>query len=105
MTRAEKMKVHVRVSNAVKKGAIEKSDKCSICRSDGGGRIVAHHFDYDKPMQVTWLCSRCHSIVHGSHSLLISISGRNRTLIAEEANPSRLINELLEIRYKQSKVK
>jgi len=105
MTLSEKMKIHRQVKAAVKEGIIKKYDYCSICKSDGGGKIMAHHYNYDKPLEVTWLCSSCHTLVHGSHSLLIFISGRNRTLIAEEPNPSRLINELLEIRYKQSKVK
>jgi hypothetical protein len=33
--------------------------ECSAC-GGGGGRIVAHHPDYDQPLLVEWLCDGCH---------------------------------------------
>jgi ribosomal protein L34E len=27
--------------------------------------VQAHHPNYDYPLQVVWLCSRCHSRLHG----------------------------------------
>ena len=28
------------------------------------GKIVAHHEDYAKPLEVTWLCKPCHRLRH-----------------------------------------
>jgi hypothetical protein len=48
---------------AVKAGRLVKPTICSVC---GGarGKIEAHHHDYDKPYDVTWLCAYCHQWVH-----------------------------------------
>jgi ribosomal protein S27AE len=36
---------------------------CQIC---GAIKTEAHHKDYSKPLSVTWLCKRCHRLVHNS---------------------------------------
>ena len=33
------------------------------CRC-GVVKVQAHHEDYTKPLEVTWLCSACHAKVH-----------------------------------------
>lgn len=30
------------------------------CRSCGAEKADAHHHDYDKPLEIDWLCRRCH---------------------------------------------
>lgn len=45
---------------AVKNGLIEKK-ACERCGSD---RAQAHHEDYDKPLEVNWLCPLHHSERH-----------------------------------------
>ncbi len=45
-------------------GEAIKPKNCSICDDDGGGRIVGHHPDYDKPLEVVWVCSSCHRKIH-----------------------------------------
>lgn len=52
---------------AVKQGKVIKPTVCSFCGN--GGKIEAHHADYSKPMEVIWLCIKCH---HALHSPLIS---------------------------------
>lgn len=51
---------HVAVSRAVKAGVLEKLP-CYFC---GGERVDAHHHDYNKPLDVTWLCKPCHRKFH-----------------------------------------
>jgi len=55
----EKWRARNAVSNGLRDGRILKPDECSVCgRSDL--RIEAHHEDYMRPLDVTWLCSACH---------------------------------------------
>jgi len=57
-----KAKARRKVRNEVRSGRMEKPDICSICTSSRG--IQAHHEDYDKPLDVVWLCTKCHSKLH-----------------------------------------
>jgi hypothetical protein len=43
-------------------GMIKKPDCCSICKSKG--EIQGHHPDYSKPLQVIWVCIKCHMKFH-----------------------------------------
>lgn len=47
---------------AVKDGRLSRPDSCESC----GKSCVpqGHHDDYTKPLNVRWLCSQCHSLVH-----------------------------------------
>lgn len=39
-----------------------KHKKCEICLKR---KIVeGHHFDYEKPLKVIWLCRTCHILRH-----------------------------------------
>lgn len=40
-----------------------KPSQCQICGREDD-RLEGHHYDYDKPLDVTWLCKRCHSVAH-----------------------------------------
>jgi ribosomal protein S27AE len=44
---------------AVKKGIVTRPSICDKCGCSG--HIEAHHTDYTKPLEVVWLCKRCHS--------------------------------------------
>lgn len=50
------------INRAVLRNKIIKPDNCSECGK--GGRIHGHHDDYAYPMQVRWLCPKCHSHWH-----------------------------------------
>jgi hypothetical protein len=56
---------YARVKLALKSGALVRPDACSRCGGSGNGRIEAHHEDYDKPLDVIWLCKSCHAHVDG----------------------------------------
>lgn len=55
----EKARAHHAVANAIITGRLMRPCACSCC--EGPGRIEAHHDDYSKPLDVTWLCKKCHS--------------------------------------------
>lgn len=46
----------------VRKGWLVRPDACSRCDSEG--LIEGHHPDYSKPLEVVWLCKRCHKAEH-----------------------------------------
>jgi len=54
---------------ALRKGILEKSSACeacgdSGCMKDGRSKVQAHHDDYNKPLDVRWLCQKCHHVWH-----------------------------------------
>jgi transposase-like protein len=53
----------IMVGNAVRDGKLEKQYFCSVCSIDNV-RIHGHHDDYAKPLEVRWLCSKCHCEWH-----------------------------------------
>ena len=58
----KKYLAHNKLNNAIRDGNIENPRVCEIC--SGIFHVVAHHDDYDKPLQVRWLCSSCHQQWH-----------------------------------------
>ncbi len=56
---------HVIVGNAVRDGRLYKPVKCPVCDEFKPSRqIHAHHDDYAKPLEVRWMCARCHTKEH-----------------------------------------
>lgn len=61
---------HNKVEKAIERGELVRPDLCSDCAgegpeySDGRARIQAHHDDYNKPLEVRWLCKACHHRWH-----------------------------------------
>lgn len=58
-----KRKTHNAVFLAIKKGKLKKPRICSNCKHKVK-YIFAHHKDYKKPLEVEWLCGRCHYEIH-----------------------------------------
>ena len=48
------------VYNALRRGEIKK-EPCSKCGAD---KAHAHHGDYTKPLDIEWLCAKCHTVHH-----------------------------------------
>lgn len=58
----EKQFARKKVSNAINKGLLVRPLTCSQCNVHG--RIEGHHLDYDRPLDVLWLCTSCHAKHH-----------------------------------------
>lgn len=58
-------KAHNAVSNALRDGKLKKAKYCEspLCENPDG-YVEAHHCDYNKPLEVVWLCDRCHKDWH-----------------------------------------
>jgi len=54
-----------RVRDAIRRGDLIRPTRCPRCgRRNSVSRIEAHHADYSKPLEVTWLCALCHRDTH-----------------------------------------
>lgn len=54
-----KQKAWNKVYYALKVGKIQKPNVCELCAC--GGKLQAHHKDYNKPFEITWVCQTCHA--------------------------------------------
>lgn len=57
------------VELALRHGTMMRPSACESCGSsgrfrDGRTSVQAHHPDYNKPLDVMWLCQRCHHAWH-----------------------------------------
>jgi hypothetical protein len=68
----EAYKAHCALSNAVRDGKVKRKP-CEVCASTTG--IHAHHKDYARPLEVVWLCARCH---HRLHALFPELEGSHK---------------------------
>lgn len=55
-----KRAAHILVANAVRDGRLIKQP-CCVC---GLEKSEAHHEDYEKPLDVMWLCRKHHAEIH-----------------------------------------
>ena len=51
---------HSSVARAVRNGTLSRQPCCRC----GDAKTVAHHEDYDKPLEIVWLCQPCHKQRH-----------------------------------------
>ncbi len=62
MKSPEKYKAYNIVNNAIRDGKLIRKP-CKVC---GTAKVQAHHRDYNKPLEVEWLCFKHHrEIEHG----------------------------------------
>jgi hypothetical protein len=77
---------HNTTEKAVLKGILVPQP-CEECgdngrMSDGRRAVQAHHVDYNKPLEVIWLCRKCHHEWHRCHSAI----ERRKEVMPTEAN-------------------
>ena len=63
------------VEKAIAKGVLIRPATCSECNgdqeyTDGRAGIQAHHDDYNKPLEVRWLCQKCHHAWHKTNKAI-----------------------------------
>jgi hypothetical protein len=64
-TSPEKYRARTAVGNAVRDGRIQRLP----CKKCGNLKSQAHHHDYSKPLDVEWLCFKCHRLEHGQSNV------------------------------------
>lgn len=55
------------------------------CEKCGNAKAEMHHEDYNKPLEVTWLCRECHVDLH---------TERNRSKVLEEVKSNNQVSEM-----------
>lgn len=76
----EKDRAYRAVANAICAGVL-KRQPCGVC---GEIKVQAHHNDYNKPLDVQWLCFRHHRQAHGQMQYVTTINPAAR-LVANAA--------------------
>ena len=59
---AEKSSAWRATEQALRRGRLKRKP-CVVC---GAAQVEAHHADYSKPLDVTWLCHKHHTELHRS---------------------------------------
>mgnify|MGYP000934382639 FL=1 len=60
-------KAQVAVGNAIRDCRLQRGTVCEEASDECEGRIEAHHDDYEKPLEVRWLCAVHHGLWHAEN--------------------------------------
>ena len=74
VTHAIRRKAQIATGNAIRGGRLVRQP-CFIC----GAKAQAHHPDYDRPLDVTWLCSKHHKAAHRIVAEILYAAGERQT--------------------------
>jgi len=71
---------------AIRKGIIKRKTHCEVCNNtgtfrDGRTKIQAHHCNYNKPLDVLWLCQKCHHAWHKENNVIEKETKKEATWI------------------------
>ena len=72
------------LEEAIERGILERKTVCECCgrsykMKDGRNGIQAHHPDYNRPLDVMWLCQKCHYEWHKNNKAKKEIEDANRS--------------------------
>jgi hypothetical protein len=67
-----KIRSRKKVYQAIKQWKIIKPNNCELCWIIW--KIEWHHYDYNHPLDVIWLCEQCHKQHHNSTGTTWSIN-------------------------------
>lgn len=78
------LKAQKLMEDAIDKGILINPKVCSSCNymgdfSDGRTAIQGHHDDYNKPLDVRWLCQKCHHEWHKTNTAIPKRGGPTET--------------------------
>jgi hypothetical protein len=62
-SQTKKGRAKVTVRGARRRGDLVPAEMCELC-DQPAEHMHAHHEDYDRPLDVRWLCARCHATLH-----------------------------------------
>lgn len=67
------------VERALEKGILIRPTTCEACGTtcvpvNNRPQIEAHHCDYNKPLEVTWMCRKCHYNWHEQNTAIPRLS-------------------------------
>lgn len=86
--------------NAIAAGKLKRPGFCSRCGKpdtparDGRTTIQAHHPDYSKPLDVEWLCVKCHRSEkpqRGEENSIAKLTNAQAESIRNDPRPQRLL--------------
>lgn len=63
-----RVRAQKKLNYAVFKGEVKREESCQVCGCSDK-KTEAHHYDYDKPLQVIWVCTSCHGWIHRKYKL------------------------------------
>ena len=58
----EKRAARTFLNSYIKMGKVMKPNSCEICLQKA--KVEGHHEDYSKPLEVKWVCKKCHTDIH-----------------------------------------
>ena len=62
---------HSKVKYAIKTGKLLRPRICEVCGCEC--KPEAHHVDYDRPLDVVWLCPPCHKKLHNGKGEAVAL--------------------------------
>lgn len=65
----EKARARWYLATQIKRNNLEKPSECSVCKKESN-RIEGHHLCYKEPLNVLWLCKKCHTAIHKKGGVL-----------------------------------
>lgn len=58
----EKISAHNALNHSIRDSKMQRPSSCEKCEMTT--RVDGHHEDYNKPLEVVWLCRSCHRELH-----------------------------------------